>query len=87
MEIIGSNVSLKIASGFLFALFRECEITPEVAAEKTEEVIRLAVDLLYPAEDSHREFREDWILKYCAYLRDTMDEMIEKTKNDRKNKK
>lgn len=69
-----------IAANFLFAVFNKHEHTPEVAAEKTELIIEQAVALLYPKENNHIEFRDEWTLKYCSYLRDSLDEMIEKTK-------
>lgn len=72
-----------IVSNFLFCLFHRYEGTPEVAAEKTEIVIKQAIELLYPKAKNHVELREDWIIKYCSYLRYSLDELIDSTKIDR----
>ena len=59
-------------------MFEHYENDPETAAAQTEEVILLAVELLYPHDTiEHRELRNKWILKYAAYLRDSADEMID----------
>ena len=75
---------IQLAAGFLFTMFEECEDTPEEAAMQTENVIRMAVELLYPHDTiEHRELRNEWILKYAAYLRDSADEMIDIVKISR----
>ena len=72
---------VQLAAGFLFAMFERCENTPEEAAMHTENVICMAVEMLYPHDTiEHRKLRNEWILKYAAYLRDSADEMIDVVK-------
>ena len=72
---------VQLAAGFLFAMFERCENTPEEAAMHTENVICMAVEMLYPHDTTeHRKLRNEWILKYAAYLRDSADEMIDVVK-------
>ena len=78
-----SDKDIGIAANFLFTIFSTNEYHPEAAAEKTELVIRQAVELLYPKENNHIDLREDWIIKYCAFLRDSLDEMTTDTKLSR----
>lgn len=78
---MSTEKQIQLAAGFLFTMFEACENTPEEAAMHTENVIRMAVEMLYPHDTAeHRNLRNEWILKYAAYLRDSADEMIDTAK-------
>lgn len=72
-----------ILINFLFILFDLCESLPEVAAEKTAIAIRRAFDLLYPKEFNHVVLRKEWTIKYCSFLRDSLDEIIQEVKHEK----